>query len=85
MPADYLSRLPSFPQEAQTKNIIAAFDPFQPNLPLLQNQDNDLQAILQFLKTGKWQDNLTKRQTRTLAALAPKVFFGQKQTGMDPP
>ncbi len=60
MPADYLSRLPSFPQEAQTNNIIAAFDPFQPNLPQLQNQDNDLQAIFQFLKTGKWQDHLTK-------------------------
>jgi hypothetical protein len=33
MPADYLSRLLSFPQEAQ--NQIAAFDPFQHDLPQL--------------------------------------------------
>ncbi len=79
MPADYLSRLPSFPQEAHTNNIIAAFDPVQPNLPQLQNQDSDLQAIFQFLQTGKWQDHLTKRQTRTLAALAPKVFFDKNK------
>jgi hypothetical protein len=43
MPADYLSRLPSFPQESQ--NEIAAFDAFQNDLPKLQNQDPDLQAI----------------------------------------
>jgi len=43
MPTDYLSRLPSFPQESQ--NEIAAFDPFQHDLPQLQNQDPDLQAI----------------------------------------
>ncbi len=79
MAADYLSRLPSFPQEAQSSNIVAAFDPFQPNLPHLQNQDTDLQAIFQFLNTGKWQDNLTKRQVRTLAALAPKVFFDKNK------
>ena len=77
MPADYLSRLPSFQQEEQ--QIIAAFDPFQPNLPQLQNQDNDLQAIFHFLKTGKWQEHLTKRQIRTLAALAPKVFFDKNK------
>jgi hypothetical protein len=50
MPADYLSRLPSLSQETQANNIIAAFDPFQPNLPQLQNQDSDLQAIFHFLK-----------------------------------
>jgi hypothetical protein len=48
-------------------------------LPQLQNQDSDLQAIFQFLKNGKWQDNLTKRQIRTLAALAPKVFFDKNK------
>jgi transposase InsO family protein len=79
MPADYLSRLPSFPQEAQTTNIVAAFDPFQPNLPQLQKDDNDLQAISHFLNTGKWYENLTKRQIRTLAALAPKVFFDKNK------
>jgi hypothetical protein len=73
MPADYLSRLPSFSQE--TKNEIPAFDPFQHDLPQLQNQDPDLQAIFQFIKTGNWFPHLSKRQIRTLATLAPKVFF----------
>jgi len=62
MPADYLSRLPSLLQEAQANNIIAAFDPFQPNLPQLQNQDSDLQAIFHFLKNGIWHEKLSKRQ-----------------------
>jgi len=68
MPADYLSRLPSFSQQAQ--NEIAAFDPFQHDLPQLQNQDPDLQAIFQFIKTGNWLPHLSKREIRTLAALA---------------
>ncbi len=58
MPADYLSRLLSFPQEDQ--NQIAAFDPFQHDLPQLQNQDPDLQAIFQFIKTGNWLPHLSK-------------------------
>jgi transposase InsO family protein len=71
--------LPSFPQEANTSNIIAAFDPFQPNLPQLQNEDSDLQAIFKFLKTGQWNETLTKRQIRTLSALAPKVFLDKNK------
>ncbi len=77
MPANYLSRLPSFPQEAQ--NEIAVFDPFQHDLPQLQNQDPDLQAIFQFIKTGHCLPHLSKREIRTLAALAPKVFFDKKK------
>jgi len=77
MPADYLSRLPSFSQQAQ--NEIAAFDPFQHDLPQLQNQDPDLQAIFQFIKTGNWLPHLSKRQIRTLAMLAPKVFFNKNK------
>jgi len=77
MPADYLSRLPSFPQESQ--NEIAAFDPFQHDLPQLQNQDPDLQAIFQFIKTGNWFPHLSKWQIRTLATLAPKVFFDKNK------
>jgi hypothetical protein len=73
MPADYLSRLPSVPQELP--NEIAAFDPFQHDLPQLQNEDEDLQAIFQFIKTGNWLSHLSKRQIRTLATLAPRVFF----------
>ena len=77
MPADYLSRLPSFPQEQS--NEIAAFDPFQLDLPKLQNQDSDLQAIFRFIKTGIWQPHLSKSQIQSLATLAPKVFFDKNK------
>ena len=44
-PTDYLCRLPSLPVSAIEKPTIAAFDPFTPDLQLLQRQDHDLQAI----------------------------------------
>ncbi len=72
-----MSRLPSFPQEQH--NEIAAFDPFQPDLPKLQNQDSDLQAIFQFIKTGIWQNHLSKSQIRSFGTLAPKVFFDKNK------
>ncbi len=53
MPANYLSRLPSLPINSVEAPQIAAFDPFTPDLQLLQRQDQDLQAIFQFLKHGK--------------------------------
>jgi hypothetical protein len=63
MPADYLSRLPPLPVSPVDNNtIVAAFDPFQHNLPQLQVQDLDLQDIFQFLKTGNWQPHLLKHK-----------------------
>jgi hypothetical protein len=53
MLADYLS----FPMDVTHE--IAAFNLFQPNLRQLQNQDPELQAIFQFLKTCKWLPRLT--------------------------
>ncbi len=51
MPADYLSRLPSLPINAiASQHTNAAFAPFMPDLQMLQHQDQDLQAIFQFLK-----------------------------------
>jgi hypothetical protein len=76
MPADYLSRLPSLPINViDTPPVISAFDPLQPELPHLQTQDQDLQAIIQFLKHGQWQPHLSKQKISVLPALAPKVFF----------
>jgi hypothetical protein len=74
MPADYLSRLPSF-QVNTGADAIAAFDPFQPNLKELQLQDIDLQAIFLFLKNGQWLPHLTKRQINSLSALFQNIFF----------
>ncbi len=50
MPTNYLSRLPSLPVSAIEQPQILAFDPFKPDLQLLQRQDNELQAIFYFLK-----------------------------------
>jgi len=79
MPADYLSRLPSLPVNAVESPSVAAFDPFMPDLQLLQRQDQDLQSIFQFLKTGDWHFSLSKKKIRVLATLAPKVFFDKNK------
>jgi hypothetical protein len=65
MPADYLSRLPSLPVNALLHRM-------------LQCQEQDLQAIFQFLNTGKWHSSITKQKIRVLAALA-KVFFDKNK------
>jgi len=56
MPADYLSRLPSLP--VSTIEQPQVFDPFTPDLQLLQRQDNELQAIFHFVKNGTWHDSI---------------------------
>jgi hypothetical protein len=44
------------------KHFWIAFDPFTPDLQLLQCQDQDLQAIFQFLKNGDWHSSLSKHK-----------------------
>jgi len=48
-------------------------------LQLLQHQDQDLQAIFQFLKNGQWHTSLTKQKIRVLTTLTPKVFFDKNK------
>jgi hypothetical protein len=70
MPADYLSRLPSLQVNALV-DTVAAFDPFQPNLKDLQNQDQGLLDIFTFLNKKVWPSHLSKKQMQLLAVLAP--------------
>ncbi len=79
MPADYLSRLPPLPVSAIETPTIATFDPFTPELQMLQRQDQDLQAIFQFLKNKEWPVSLSKQTIRNLETLAPKVFFDKNK------
>jgi len=79
MATDYLSRLPSVPVSTIEQPQVSAFDPFTHDLQLLQRQDNDLQAIFNFLKKGTWSDSISKQTIRTLAAIAPKVFFDKNK------
>jgi hypothetical protein len=55
MPPDYLSRLPSLPVNSVEIPEVCAFDPFTPDLQMLQRQDQDLQAVSTSLNlaTGK--------------------------------
>jgi hypothetical protein len=71
MPADYLSRLPSLPINAADMPKISAFDPFTPDLQLLQRKDQDLQAIFHFLKNKSWPEHLSKQTICNLASIAP--------------
>jgi transposase InsO family protein len=79
MPAGYLSRLPSLPVNVIEQPAIAAFDPFTPDLQLLQRQDQDLQAIFQLIKNKEWPKSLSKQTIRNLESLAPKVFFDKNK------
>jgi transposase InsO family protein len=79
MPADYLFRLPSLPISAIEQPQISAFDPFTPDLQLLQRQDKELQAIFNFLKNGTWHDSISKQTIPKLAAITPKVFFDKNK------
>ena len=50
MPADYLSRLPA----TSDQQVIAAFDPFQPNLPTLQREEEYFRKIKYFMANQQW-------------------------------
>jgi hypothetical protein len=71
MQADYLSRLPSLPVSTIEQPQVSAFDPFTPDLQLLQRKDNELPAIFNFLKNGTWPDSISKQTMRNLTAIAP--------------
>jgi len=58
MPADYISRLPASTSEA----IVAAFDPFQTNLPDLQREESYIQNILYYHKNHKWPEHMSKSE-----------------------
>ncbi len=62
MPGDYLSRLPSLPVNSVEIPEVCAFDPFTPDLQMLQRQDQDLQAVFHFIKFGKWQEGISKQK-----------------------
>ncbi len=79
MLADYLSRLPSLPVSSVEIPQVCAFDPFTPDLQMLQRQDQDLQAVFHFIKFGNWQEGISKQKIRVLAPLTPKVFFDKKK------
>ena len=73
MPADYLSRLPSANLDIIAEATQCSY-PFQPDLIDLQRADLDLQRMNHFQVHGKWQDNVSKADTKYLQNLAIKLF-----------
>jgi len=71
MPADFFSRQYS---DANVNTVTDAFDPFQPDLVDLQKQDQDLQIIDWYLRTGKWNQNIPKQRLNSLVKVQHKVF-----------
>jgi hypothetical protein len=67
MPADYLSRLPA-------TTVIAAFDPFQTDLPELQREEPFAKNLLYFGKHNRWPDHLSKSEANYHADLLKRIF-----------
>jgi len=62
----------------QAADVIAkvtqCFNPFQPDLIILQKADVDLQRMNHFRVNGKWQENVPKKFANYLQNLAIKLF-----------
>ena len=71
MPADFFSRQFSTTAIAA---VTEGFDPFQPDLLDLQQQDQDLQIISHYLHTGKWNQNIPKQCLNMLTKVQHKIF-----------
>jgi RNase H-like domain found in reverse transcriptase len=62
MPADYLSRLPASTSDSSNKEVIAAFDPFQTDLPDLQRKESYIQNMLYYCKQHKWPEHMSRSE-----------------------
>jgi hypothetical protein len=69
MPADYLSRLPASTSEA----VIAAFDPFQTNLPDLQREESYIKNILYYHRNHKWPENVSRIEASSMADVLRRI------------
>ncbi len=70
MPANYLSRLPA----SSNKPIIAAFDPFQTDLPELQREEPYILNIHHFHKNCQWPANVSRAKANSLTDLVKRMF-----------
>jgi hypothetical protein len=73
MPADYLSRLPA----NETDPVIAAFDPFQPGLGDLQQDEDVARNIRHYGRTKQWPNHLSKKDADTHTDLLKKMFLNK--------
>jgi hypothetical protein len=74
MPADYLSRLPVSTPESNKEAVIAAFDPFQTDLPDLQRKESYITNMFYLNKHHRWPDHLSKSEANYHADLMKRIF-----------
>jgi hypothetical protein len=79
MPVDYLSRLPGTTSNAHQENIIAAFDPFQTDLPDLQREEPYIQNILYYHKHHRWPGQVSRAEASYTADLLKRMFHDKDQ------
>ena len=70
MPADYLSRLPA----SSDQPVIAAFDPFQTNLPTLQREEDYFRKLKHFNETHQWPAGVSRAEANSLTDLVKRTF-----------
>jgi hypothetical protein len=70
MPADYLSRLPASSDEP----VIAAFDPFQTDLPELQREEPYILKIKHFQQNHQWPAGVSRAEANSLTDLVKRSF-----------
>jgi hypothetical protein len=74
MPANYLSRLPATTHDSTNDSVIAAFDPFQTDLPELQREEPYAKNMLYFGKHKRWPDHFSKSEANYHADLLKRMF-----------
>jgi hypothetical protein len=74
MPADYLSRLPASTSDTNKEAVIAAFDPFQTDLPDLQREEPYIQNILYYHKHHQWPEQVSRAEANYTADLLKRMF-----------
>ncbi len=74
MPADYLSRLPASTTNISQEAVIAAFDPFQADLPEMQREESYIQNILYYHKNHQWPENVSRAEASSMADLLQRMF-----------
>ncbi len=74
MPADFLSRLPASTWDTNKEAVIAAFDPFQTDLPDLQREEPYIQNMLYYDKHHKWPEHVSRAEASYTDDLLRRMF-----------
>jgi hypothetical protein len=77
LPADYLSRLPASTSDTSQETVIAAFDPFQTDLPDLQREEPYIQNMFYYGKHHKWPEHVSRAEASYTDDLLRRMFHNK--------